>query len=89
MPFELIPVYITQVPNDKFIGPPNRSEVQLDLSEGPHLGYAIQWFTFALILASIYFIYVGREEKKSDLIKIIDNPKSQVDDRILGNHNVR
>jgi surfeit locus 1 family protein len=35
-----------------------QSDVTLDLSEGPHLGYAIQWFSFAAILLVGYvFLY--------------------------------
>lgn len=35
----------------------------LDLSEGPHLGYAMQWFGFALILAIGYPAYVRRQDR--------------------------
>ena len=43
---------------------PYRTQLELDLNEGSHLGYAFQWFTFALILAIGYPIYVSREEKR-------------------------
>lgn len=35
----------------------------LDLGDGPHLGYAIQWFGFALILAAGYGRYVLKQEE--------------------------
>jgi surfeit locus 1 family protein len=35
--------------------------VELDLSEGPHLSYAIQWFAFALILAVGYVLLFRRQ----------------------------
>lgn len=34
-----------------------------DLGNGPHLGYAIQWFGFAVILAAGYWRYVRRQEE--------------------------
>lgn len=37
--------------------------VDLDLSEGPHLGYALQWFTFAAILGIGYPFFVKRRLK--------------------------
>ena len=43
---------------------PYRDEPVFDLSDGPHIGYAIQWFTFALILGLGYIGYVGKHIKK-------------------------
>ncbi len=43
-------------------GLPIPQVVELDLSEGPHLGYAGQWFLFAAILAVGYPFYVRRQE---------------------------
>ena len=37
--------------------------VSLDLTEGPHLGYAIQWFFFSIILLAGYARYVQRQEQ--------------------------
>jgi surfeit locus 1 family protein len=64
MPFQLFPIYIQLTPDDQHFNPPYPSELLLDLTEGPHLGYAIQWFTYASILAIIYFKYIQREEKR-------------------------
>jgi hypothetical protein len=41
---------------------PYRALPELDLTEGPHLGYAVQWFIFASLLGVGYPIYVRREE---------------------------
>jgi len=54
-------VYIQQAPDSAWTEMPYRSEPNLTLSEGPHLGYAVQWFSFALILLVGYPIYVRRE----------------------------
>jgi surfeit locus 1 family protein len=60
MPYELLPVYLLQTPEgDVQQDLPFRSEPKIDLSDGPHLGYAIQWFLFALILAAGYIRYVS------------------------------
>ena len=34
------------------------ANVEIDLSDGPHLSYAIQWFAFATILLVGYAAYV-------------------------------
>jgi surfeit locus 1 family protein len=86
MPYHLLPVYITQETKDSQSNPPYISEVKLDLTEGPHLGYAIQWFTFAFILAFIYFYYVHREEKKISMYEK-NNILSPIENHILGNQN--
>lgn len=64
LPYELLSIYISQSPDNSPDGPPFRKEIQLDLTEGPHLSYAIQWFSFAGILAVIYLFYVYRNERK-------------------------
>lgn len=69
IPYPILPVYIQRAPdaslpadvNDwtdehlPFPGLPN-----IEITEGPHLGYALQWFTFALILGAGYPIFVVR-----------------------------
>lgn len=63
MPYDLLPVYIQQAPDLTLSVEvmPYRSEPDIEISEGPHLGYAVQWFTFALILGIGYPFYVRRE----------------------------
>lgn len=49
----LLPLYIEQLPAPGAAGLPRpRDPARLD--EGPHLGYAIQWFAFAAILVVVY-----------------------------------
>jgi surfeit locus 1 family protein len=63
MPYDLLPIYVLQSPPDDGGGDlPYRANPEFDLSEGPHLGYAIQWFIFALILGIIYVTYVSKKE---------------------------
>jgi surfeit locus 1 family protein len=67
MPYELLPVYIQQIPDPSWTEMPYRSEVELELTEGSHFGYAIQWFTFAGVLGIGYLFYIRREELTSSL----------------------
>lgn len=66
MPYQLLPVFLLQSP-----GPegnttlPYRIEPDVDLSEGPHLGYALQWFAFALVAGGVYVGVVHSREHKA------------------------
>lgn len=63
MPYELLPVYLLRSPpQGRDVTLPYEIEPDLDLSNGPHLGYAIQWFIFALILGITYVRYVSKKE---------------------------
>ncbi len=65
LPYELLPVYVMQLPpteNNNTL--PYRLKPEVDLSEGPHLGYAIQWFIFAAIAGLGYIYLVGKETAK-------------------------
>ncbi len=61
MPYDLLLIYIQQAPDSTWTEMPYRSAPDLVLTEGPHLGYAVQWFSFALILGVGYPIFVRRE----------------------------
>lgn len=61
---ELLPVYIQRIPSGAQAGPPFATTPELDLSEGSHFGYALQWFAFALVLLVGYPVYVFRREGK-------------------------
>jgi surfeit locus 1 family protein len=57
----LLPIYLIAAPDPAHPGPTQRSIPEVDLSEGPHIGYAIQWFIFAAILAIGYPYYVRKQ----------------------------
>lgn len=61
---ELLPVYLQRVPDSRESEPPFAQPPRLDLSEGSHLGYAVQWFTFALILLAGYPLFARRQDEK-------------------------
>jgi surfeit locus 1 family protein len=63
LPYELLPVYIslrTQSPPQGELPVP---EPPPELTDGPHLGYALQWFVFGTIALIGWAILVRREAK--------------------------
>ena len=67
VPTPLLPAYIQQSPEKAQTALPYRAGPQLDLTEGPHFGYALQWFTFAAILAIGYPVYVQHHAEQSNV----------------------
>jgi surfeit locus 1 family protein len=69
LPYDLLAVYVIQAPDGQQTAPPYRGIPKIEISEGPHLSYAIQWFTFSAILVIGYPFFVRREvqarERKS------------------------
>lgn len=65
----LLPVYVQQAPDPAWHGPPFRSQPALELSEGSHLGYAIQWFGFAALLLFGYPFFVRKQERSSSALR--------------------
>jgi surfeit locus 1 family protein len=62
IPYPLLPIFIQQTP------PPGadpqalpRPVAAIDLDEGPHLSYALQWFTFSGILVIVYALLIRQE----------------------------
>ena len=58
-PRPLLPLYLQQLPgpDSATAGPPYRVPLP-ELSEGNHLSYAVQWFSFAAIAVAGFFILV-------------------------------
>jgi surfeit locus 1 family protein len=58
--YRLLPLFVEAQPAPGDAALPRRTPTT-DLGEGPHLGYAIQWFAFAMILLVGYaaFVYQG------------------------------
>lgn len=67
LPYPLLPIFIEQSPEsaENSADLPRR-EGSITLDEGPHLGYAIQWFSFALILGITYAFFIRQELKRED-----------------------
>ncbi len=64
LPYPILPVYIQQAGDPSHTELPFSTQPELDLSEGPHQGYAIQWFTFAAILGIGYPFFIRRQERR-------------------------
>jgi len=62
LPYAVLPVYLQLDASQNAAALPISEPPTLELTEGPHQGYALQWFSFALILMVGYPIYVGKQE---------------------------
>jgi surfeit locus 1 family protein len=67
LPYPLAPFYVKAplmegASNNLPVGTPK----EVDLSEGPHLSYAMQWFIFCIGLGTGYVIYVNRWLSRRD-----------------------
>lgn len=65
LPYPLAPVYVKQAPADNS-ALPYRAEREIDLSEGSHLSYTVQWFAFSLMLGVGYLFFVRRNSAKEE-----------------------
>lgn len=66
--YHLLPIYIQQKGEGDF-GKPIPQIEEIEISEGPHFGYAIQWFFFAGLLGLGYPFFVSKQlnEKNREL----------------------
>jgi surfeit locus 1 family protein len=64
LPYPLVDVYVQPEVDPADTAPPIPFQPELELTEGPHLGYAMQWFTFAGILVLGYPFYLRKELSK-------------------------
>jgi len=61
LPYPILAVYVQPDVDPSDATPPIPYQPQLELSEGPHFGYAVQWFTFASILVLGYPFYLRKQ----------------------------
>ncbi|MCB2179956.1 SURF1 family protein [bacterium] len=66
MPYELVGVYIQLDMDAGDTVPPIPYQPEIEITEGPHLGYAGQWFTFASILFFGYPFFLRKKEKQHE-----------------------
>ncbi len=76
VPYPLAPFYLKLIPGD---GTPASLPVpvpkEVDLSEGPHLDYALQWFVFSIGLGVAYVVYVYRSLRRRESGAVPDAPQ--------------
>jgi surfeit locus 1 family protein len=65
MPYPILPVYIQPESDANDTEPPIPFQPEIELTEGPHFGYALQWFTFATILFVGYPFFLKKQETES------------------------
>ncbi len=64
LPYPVYPLYLRQTPDSALPGYPRRLEPAA-LDDGPHLAYAIQWFSFAVIALVFAGVIAMRRESSS------------------------
>lgn len=61
MPYELLPVYVVQSPpTEGNAALPYKQARTVEITEGNHMSYALQWFVFCLGLGTAYLIYINK-----------------------------
>ena len=65
LPYPVLPIYIQPDANVEDTEPPIPFQPEIELTEGPHFGYALQWFTFATILFVGYPFFLRKQEMRS------------------------
>jgi surfeit locus 1 family protein len=63
---ELLPVYLQEAPEAGENQPPVAELPLIELTEGSHFGYALQWFAFAGVLALGYPFFVRRQLRQGE-----------------------
>ncbi len=61
MPYPLLDVFVQPEADPTDETPPIPHQPEIELTEGPHLGYAGQWFTFAAILVLGYPFFLRKQ----------------------------
>ncbi len=62
LPYPILPAYIQPDPNPADTEPPIPFQPEIELTEGPHFGYALQWFSFAALLLIGYPFFLRKQE---------------------------
>jgi len=69
LPYDLLPIFLVKTLEDSNnLTPPFQEQQEVDLSEGPHLGYAWQWFIFSIMTGSLYLVFVRQSEERPSTI---------------------
>jgi surfeit locus 1 family protein len=61
LPYPLLPVFVQPEPLPAPSEPPYPYQPVIEISEGPHFGYALQWFTFASLLFFGYPFFLRKQ----------------------------
>jgi surfeit locus 1 family protein len=61
VPYRMLTVFVQPNPSPAPLSPPYPYQPAVEISEGPHLGYALQWFSFASILFFGYPFFLNKQ----------------------------
>jgi len=64
LPFDLLSVYLQQAPMESDDDLPYKVLPALEISEGSHLGFALQWFFYASLVFFGYPVYLRKRSNK-------------------------
>jgi len=64
LPYPVLTIYIQPDVDAADVTAPIPYQPEIELTEGPHFGYALQWFAYASILVLGYPFYVRRQIKE-------------------------
>lgn len=78
----LLPAWVQAAPDPTHTGLPYRALPEIEITEGSHLSYAFQWFTFAAILGVGYPFFVRRQVNKTTQPGDEDERESVQDDGV-------
>jgi surfeit locus 1 family protein len=81
LPYPLLPVFAQQNPDASLTIPPYPYQPKIEITEGPHFGYALQWFTYASILFFGYPFYLKRMESSGLPLEQEQAPALQKDEK--------
>lgn len=62
LPYRLLPVYLQQAPLGTTQTPPYKALPVMVPAENTHLGYALQWFGFAMLVLIGYPVFLSRQK---------------------------
>jgi surfeit locus 1 family protein len=67
VPYKLLPAFVQPDPESARTEPPYPYQPAVEIDEGPHFGYAMQWFSFAALLFFGYpLFYLPRQMKTEE-----------------------
>jgi surfeit locus 1 family protein len=75
LPYPLLPVAVRQTPDSSLPRSPRRLPPP-ELTDGPHLNYAIQWFLFAGMAVAFAVLVVGRTRSTREGQRVSEPPVS-------------
>ena len=70
---KVVPFFLQALPGDGYEGknntPPIMSFTPVEITDGPHIGYAVQWFAFAVLLLGGYPFFLRSREKLLNIVE--------------------